>query len=54
MTDKLVDDVCKELDSRGVSYRRPDVWGFVNAAQPCDDTAEDFADGWQEATFDNQ
>jgi hypothetical protein len=28
------------------------VFGFVNAAQPSDDTAEDFADGWCESQTD--
>ena len=45
----LVSDVCAELSRRGVSFREADVFGFVNAAQPSDDTADEFADGWQEA-----
>ena len=46
---KLVSDVCAELNHRGVSFREADVFGFVSAAQPSDDTTDDFADGWEEA-----
>jgi hypothetical protein len=45
----LLDAVLRELDARGVAFAANEVAAFIRAAQPCDDTAEDFVAGWEEA-----
>lgn len=45
----VADEVVAVLTERGVPARRPDVYGFVSAAWPTDDTPEELADGWEEA-----
>jgi hypothetical protein len=47
--EETYDAVCAVLTARGEAFRPADVYGFVAACWPTDDTPEEIADGWQES-----